>query len=93
MPEMTVAKISKNKIEIKDFSGNEIKPQMLKLDWDINESTKGGYPFYMEKEICEQPKVLKKTIEKRIVDFLPDFRDDGIDDNLFKNCRDISVIA
>ena len=47
----------------------------------------------MEKEICEQPKVLKKTIEKRIVDFLPDFRDDGIDDSLFKNCRDISVIA
>lgn len=93
LPEMTVAKISKNKIEIKDFSGNEIKPQMLKLDWDINESTKGGYPFYMEKEICEQPKVLKKTIEKRIVDFLPDFRDDGIDDSLFKNCRDISVIA
>ena len=79
LPEMTVAKISKNKIEIKDFSGNEIKPQMLKLDWDINESTKGGYPFYMEKEICEQPK--------------PDFRDDGIDDSLFKNCRDISVIA
>lgn len=66
---------------------------MLKLDWDINESTKGGYPFYMEKEICEQPKVLKKTIEKRIVDFLPDFSDDGIDDSLFKNCRDISVIA
>ena len=93
LPEMTVAKISKNKIEIKDFLGNEVKPQMLKLDWDINESTKGGYPFYMEKEICEQPKVLKKTIEKRIVDFLPDFRDDGIDDSLFKNCRDISVIA
>ena len=71
----------------------EMKPQMLKLDWDINESTKGGYPFYMEKEICEQPKVLKKTIENRIVDFLPDFRNDGIDDSLFKNCRDISVIA
>lgn len=69
LPEMTVAKISKNKIEIKDFLGNEIKPQMLKLDWDINESTKGGYPFYMEKEICEQPKVLKKTIEKELLIF------------------------
>ena len=45
LPEMKVAKISKNKIEIKDFLGNEIKPQMLKLDWDINEITKGGYPF------------------------------------------------
>ena len=42
----------------------KLKP--LKLDWDINAGTKGGFPFYMEKEICEQPDVLRKTINSRI---------------------------
>lgn len=93
LPELTVAKIGKDKIEIKDYSGNKVEPDMLKLDWDIGESSKGGFPFYMEKEICEQPRVLKKTIEKRIINSLPDFSCDNIDDKLFAECGNISIVA
>ena len=52
---MTIAKITRDDIEIKDFAGNSVCPETLKLDWDINAGTKGGFPFYMEKQICEQP--------------------------------------
>ncbi|MBR2278915.1 MAG: glutamine--fructose-6-phosphate aminotransferase, partial [Eubacterium sp.] len=68
LPEFSVAEITADGIDIKDFSGNAIEPDMLKLDWDIKNSGKKGYPFYMEKEIMEQPEVIEKTISSRIVD-------------------------
>lgn len=93
LPEMTIAKITRDDIEIKDFAGNSVCPEILKLDWDINAGTKGGFPFYMEKEICEQPDVLRKTINSRIKNSLPDLSGDKICDELFENCTDITVIA
>ena len=93
LPEMTIAKITRDDIEIKDFAGNSVCPETLKLDWDINAGTKGGFPFYMEKEICEQPDVLRKTINSRIKNSLPDLSGDKISDELFENCTDITVIA
>lgn len=47
----------------------------------------------MEKEICEQPDVLRKTINSRIKNSLPDLSEDKISDELFENCTDITVIA
>jgi glucosamine--fructose-6-phosphate aminotransferase (isomerizing) len=32
------------------------------VEWSVEEASKGGYPFYMIKEIYEQPQVLKSTI-------------------------------
>lgn len=93
LPEFSVARITRDGFEIKDFDGNVVKPEMLKLNWDIKNNGKCGYPFYMEKEIMEQPEVIEKTISSRIKDFLPDFSNDKVDDGIFERCRNISVIA
>ena len=93
LPEFSVARITKDSIDITDFNGNEIKPDMLKLDWDIKNSGKKGYPFYMEKEIMEQPEVITKTIESRIKDGKPDFTEEKVDDSIFTECDNITVIA
>ncbi|MBQ8981224.1 MAG: glutamine--fructose-6-phosphate transaminase (isomerizing), partial [Eubacterium sp.] len=93
LPEFSVAEITADGIDIKDFSGNAIEPDMLKLDWDIKNSGKKGYPFYMEKEIMEQPEVIEKTISSRIVDGMPDFTGDNVDDSIFTDCDNITVIA
>lgn len=93
LPEMTIAEINKDGIEIKDFQYNEIEPQMMKLDWDINNSGKKHFPFYMEKEICEQPEVIEKTINSRIANGLPNFASDGVNDDIFTQCNNVSVIA
>lgn len=93
LPEFSIAKITKDGFEIKDFSGNAVEVEMLKLDWDIKNSGKSGYPFYMEKEIMEQPQVIEKTISARIRDSFPDFSFDKVDDSIFERCKSISVIA
>lgn len=93
LPELTIAEISKNGIEVRDFQDNKVDVKMLELDWDINNSGKKHYPFYMEKEISEQPEVIEKTIRSRIKDGLPDFSPDGVDDSIFTECENITVIA
>ncbi len=93
LPELTIAEISKNGIEVRDFQDNKVDVKMLELDWDINNSGKKHYPFYMEKEISEQPEVIEKTIRSRIKDGLPDFSADGVDDSIFTECENITVIA
>lgn len=93
LPELTIAKITKEGFEIKDFSGNEVKAKMLTLDWDINNRGKLGYPFYMENEIFEQIKVIEKTLKTKISDNLPDFSKENVDESIFADCDSISIIA
>lgn len=93
LPELAVAKITKNGFDIIDFSGKKVEPEMLTLDWDINASTKGGFPFYMEKEISEQPEVIKKTVDGRIKNGRVDLSGDKVSDSLLKECGSVSVIA
>lgn len=93
LPELAIARITKDGYSIVDFQRNEVQPKMLKLNWDIKNSGKGEYPFFMEKEIMEQPQVIEKTIQSRIKDGLPYFDADGVDDSVFTECTNISVIA
>ena len=93
LPEFHVAALKKESIELYDMSGEAVDPQWLTVSWDVNRSSKGGYPFYMEKEIMEQPEVIRETIEHRIKNGLPDLEEDGIPDRLLKECDRICVVA
>ena len=93
LPELTIAELTNEGIKVFDFDGNEVEPKILTLDWDIKNSGKMGYPFFMEKEIMEQPDVIEKTISSRIKDNLPDFSAENVDDSIFRECDNITVIA
>lgn len=93
LPELTVAEIKSDGISIIDFNSNAVEPDIKTLDWDIKNNGKCGYPFYMEKEIMEQPRVLKKTILSRLNGYMPDFSKDSVDTKVFSSCKSISVIA
>lgn len=93
VPEYHILTLKKDGIDIQDLKGNKVTPQMLTVNWDITSAQKGGYPFFMLKEIYEQPDAIRNTIAPRINQELPDFTEDGIDDEIFKNCKRISIVA
>ncbi len=93
VPEYHILELRNDGISLKDFEGNKKEPEYLTADWELNSAGKNGYPFYMEKEIMEQPDAVKRTIESRIVSGLPDFTADGIPDSLFTGCERVNIIA
>ncbi len=93
VPEYCILKLSKEGLCLKDLQGKTVEPEYLEVNWGLNSSDKGGYPFYMEKEIMEQPEAIRNTIKERIAGDLPDFTADGIPNELFEECDRVCVVA
>lgn len=93
VPELHTVCLSKDGIEMYDLAGDAADIEWLTVDWDVSRSDKGGYPFYMEKEIMEQPEVIRDTILPRIKDGRPDLSAEGIEDSMLSQCGRICVIA
>ncbi|MBD5131467.1 MAG: glutamine--fructose-6-phosphate transaminase (isomerizing) [Clostridiales bacterium] len=49
-----------------DNNGKSITKTPFRIDWDISQAEKNGYPHFMLKEIYEQPRALTDTIRPRI---------------------------
>ena len=93
MPEYSILKLEPNAMSVKDLEGNELEPEILKLDWKVSGLGKNGYPFYMEKEIMEQPNAFYETIKNRIDNGLANLSGDGVPDELLTNCKKICIVA
>jgi len=63
-----MAKISKNKVEIKNVVGKIIDKKIHEIKWTIKEAEKGKFKHFMIKEIFEQPEVIKNVLRGRIKD-------------------------
>ena len=90
LPELAIAEISWDGFNIYDFNGNQVDIEYIELDWDINSSGKKDFPFYMEKEITEQPAAIQRIINDYVKNDLPCF---DINDKLFSDFDSITVIA
>lgn len=93
IPEYVITELHKNEIKLFDLNGKPVEPEFMDIDWDTTRDGKGKYPFYMEKEIMEQPDVIKATMEERIVDGKIDLTADGVPDEVLKNCERVCVVA
>ena len=93
MPEYSILKLEPNAMSVTNLEGEAVEPEILKLDWKVSGLGKNGYPFYMEKEIMEQPNAFFETIKNRIVNGLPDLSGDGVPDDVLMQCKRICIVA
>ncbi|MEQ9763649.1 glutamine--fructose-6-phosphate transaminase (isomerizing) [Streptococcus sp. ZJ151] len=54
--------LTKDSASITDYVGNDIERDSYTAELDLSDIGKGTYPFYMLKEIDEQPTVMRKLI-------------------------------
>ncbi|RZI48335.1 glutamine--fructose-6-phosphate transaminase (isomerizing) [Lactococcus kimchii] len=54
--------LTKDTVQVTDYEGNEIPRESYTAELDLSDIGKGTYPFYMLKEIDEQPAVMRKLI-------------------------------
>ncbi|MCV2488444.1 glutamine--fructose-6-phosphate transaminase (isomerizing) [Geodermatophilus sp. YIM 151500] len=53
-------------LTVTDFSGAAVEPKAYTVDWDAAAAEKGGYPWFMLKEIAEQPQAIADTLLGRL---------------------------
>jgi glucosamine--fructose-6-phosphate aminotransferase (isomerizing) len=53
-------------VSIIDFNGEPVEGRPYHVDWDASAAEKGGFPYFMLKEISEQPAVLADTLRGRL---------------------------
>lgn len=66
-------------VHVHDENGNEIEKEILVIPWTAQMASKGDHPYYMIKEILEQPDAVEFTLGEReniqrIVDDLGDIK-------------------
>jgi len=93
VPEYMIMELHRDEIRLFDLDGKPQQAEFIDIDWDTTRSGKGNYPFYMEKEIMEQPDALKATIESRVVDGRIDLSEDGVPDDVLRDCERVCVVA
>ncbi|HFU3713026.1 TPA: glutamine--fructose-6-phosphate transaminase (isomerizing) [Streptococcus suis] len=54
--------VKKDSVEVMDYDGNTIERGSYTAELDLSDIGKGTYPYYMLKEIDEQPTVMRKLI-------------------------------
>lgn len=54
--------LTKDSVTVLDYDGNQLERDSYTAELDLSDIGKGTYPFYMLKEIDEQPTVMRKLI-------------------------------
>jgi len=91
-----IAVMTRDSVRVTDFAGDPVEPVMQRITWDPIEAEKGGFKHFMLKEIYEQPRAVRETVEGRIsLDtgrvFLDEMKD--ITEADFKRLTSIKIAA
>jgi glutamine---fructose-6-phosphate transaminase (isomerizing) len=61
-----VVELRTDRVVLTDFRGTPVAPNEYHIDWDAAAAEKGGFDFFMLKEIAEQPKAVYDTLLGRL---------------------------
>ena len=61
-----IAEVRAGSVRVFGFDGNEVEPEVVHIDWDLEAAEKGGYEDFMLKEIHEQPDAVLNTMRGRV---------------------------
>ncbi|HEX5604166.1 MAG TPA: glutamine--fructose-6-phosphate transaminase (isomerizing), partial [Pyrinomonadaceae bacterium] len=61
-----IAVINRDAVRVTDFEGNSVQPAIQRITWDPIMAEKGGFKHFMLKEIYEQPRSVRDTVQGRV---------------------------
>ncbi|HEY3925451.1 MAG TPA: glutamine--fructose-6-phosphate transaminase (isomerizing) [Acidothermaceae bacterium] len=89
-----VVEVHADEFEITTFAGEVVDGRHYHVDWDLSAAEKGGYDYFMLKEIAEQPEAVAATLLGRLTHdgalVLDEMR---LDEGLLREVDKIVVIA
>ena len=88
-----IAALTGENITFFNVDGEEIEKESTEIEWDINAAEKGGYEHFMLKEMNEQPKTVRDTLNPRLKDGNIVIEELGMTDDEIRNIKKIHIVA
>lgn len=90
---MEIAHLTKGDVTFYNIDQEVIEKDITEIKWDQEAAEKGGYEHYMMKEIHEQPKAVRDTLNSAIHDGVIDLSDVGLSEEEIKDVSRIYIVA
>lgn len=93
MGNMEIAILRRGLVTFYNIDREEIQKELTEIKWDEESAEKGGYEHYMIKEIHEQPKAVRDTLNSVVHDGEIRLADVGLSDEEIRNISQIYIVA
>ena len=90
---LEMAKLTPGKAVFYNLDGDEVEKETVEIEYSAEAAEKGGYEHFMMKEIHEQPKAVKDTINSVVKNDEIDFSEVGLTDDDIKNISQFVIVA
>ncbi len=90
---LEIAELRRDEIHFYNIDKEEIEKEQVTITWDAEAAEKGGFEHFMMKEIHEQPRAVRDTLTKYIVEDRIDFSSVGLTEEEIKKLERIYIVA
>ena len=90
---MEMCRLQKGKVTFYNLDGDEIEKDLVEIQWDAEAAEKAGFEHFMMKEIHEQPKAIRDTINSVVRDGKIDLSGVGITEEEIQKLQQIYIVA
>ncbi|MBR6472787.1 MAG: glutamine--fructose-6-phosphate transaminase (isomerizing), partial [Firmicutes bacterium] len=90
---LEMAKLTPGEAVFYNLDGDEIEKTLTYIRWDAEAAEKGGYEHFLMKEIHEQPKAVRDTLNSALKDGNICFKDLNLSDEEMKDISQIYIAA
>lgn len=88
-----MARVSAGNIQFYNLDCEEIDKELTEIKWDAEAAEKGGFEHFMIKEIHEQPRAVRDTVNSALKDGRIDLSGIGITEDIIKSVSQIYIVA
>ena len=90
---MEMCRLQKGSVTFYNLDGDEIEKDPVEIQWDAEAAEKAGFEHFMMKEIHEQPKAIRDTINSVVRDGKIDLSGVGITEEEIQKLQQIYIVA
>lgn len=90
---MELCRLQKGNVTFYNLDGDEIEKDLVEIQWDAEAAEKAGFEHFMLKEIHEQPKAVRDTVNSVVRDGKIDLGGVGITEEEIQKLQQVYIVA
>ena len=90
---MEMCRLQKGNVTFYNLDSDEIEKDLVEIQWDAEAAEKAGFEHFMMKEIHEQPKAIRDTVNSVVRDGKIDLSGVGITEEEIQKLQQIYIVA